>query len=118
LARNENEEASMFIALQVSIEVVQALRDVVSQLATRDSTLADQIRRAASSAVLNIAEGAKRAGKDQAHHYRIAAGSAAEVRAAIAVGAAWGYFDAASYATLEALFDRQAALLHRIAHRR
>jgi four helix bundle protein len=108
----------MFIALQVSIEVVHVLRDVVSQLATRDAALADQIRRAASSAALNVAEGSKRAGKDQAHHYRIAAGSAAEVRAAVAVGAAWGYFDATRYATLEALLDRQAALLYRIAQRR
>jgi len=108
----------MFIALQVSIEVVHALRDVVSQLATRDGALADQIRRAASSAALNVAEGSKRAGKDQAHHYRIAAGSAAEVRAAIAVGAAWGYFDSANYAALETLLDRQAALLYRIAQRR
>jgi four helix bundle protein len=108
----------MFIALEVSIEVVQSLRDVVSQLALRDRDLANQIRRAASSAALNVAEGAKRAGKDQLHHYRIAAGSAAEVRAALAVGAAWGYFDSARYAPIEALLDRQAALLYRIAHRR
>jgi len=108
----------MFIALQVSIEVVHALRDVVSQLATRDGALADQIRRAATSAVLNVAEGAKRAGKDQAHHYRIAAGSAAEVRAALAVGAAWGYFDDGRCAAIEALLDRQAALLYRVAQRR
>jgi four helix bundle protein len=118
LARNENEEEHMFIALQVSIEVVQSLRAVVSQLATRDRDLADQIRRAASSVALNVAEGSKRAGKDQAHHYRIAAGSAAEVRAAVAVGAAWGDFDSARYQALEALLDRQAALLYRIAQRR
>jgi four helix bundle protein len=118
LARNENEEDHMFIALQVSLEVVRALRDVVAQLATHDGSLADQVRRAASSAALNVAEGAKRAGKDQAHHYRIAAGSAAEVRAAIAVGAAWGYLEGERYQALEALLDRQAALLYRIAQRR
>jgi four helix bundle protein len=108
----------VFIALKVSIEVVRALREVVEQLATRDRDLADQIRRAASSAALNVAEGSKRAGKDQAHHCRIAAGSAAEVRAAIAIGAAWGYLDQARYQALEALLDRQAALLYRIAQRR
>jgi four helix bundle protein len=64
------------------------------------------VRRAASSAALNVAEGSKRAGKDRAHHYRIAAGSAAEVRTAIAVGAAWGYLDQARYQALEALLDR------------
>ena len=108
----------MFIALQVSLEVVQSLREIVGQLALRDRDLADQIRRAASSAALNVAEGGERAGKDQAHHDRIAAGSAAEVRAAIAVGAAWGYFDSARYSALEALLDRQAALLYRITQRR
>jgi four helix bundle protein len=104
----------MFIALQVSIEVVQSLRVVVEELATRDAALADQIRRAASSAALNVAEGAKRIGRDQQHHYRVAAGSAAEVRAALAVAAAWGYFDAARFPAMEAILDRQAALLHRI----
>jgi four helix bundle protein len=108
----------MFIALEVSLEVVRSLRVVVDELALRDRDLADQVRRAASSAALNIAEGSKRAGKDQAHHYRIAAGSAAEVRAAIAVGAAWGYFDQERHASLEARLDRQAALLYRIAQRR
>ncbi len=108
----------MFIALRVSIEVVQALRQLVDELALRDRELAEQIRRAASSAALNVAEGAKRAGKDQVHHYRIAAGSAAEVRAAIAVAAAWGYFDDSRRAALDALLDRQAALLFRIARPR
>ena len=72
----------MFIAMQVSHEVVRMLRPVVAQLQVRDRDLASQIRRAATSAVLNLAEGEKRAGKDQTHHYRVAAGSAGEARVA------------------------------------
>jgi four helix bundle protein len=108
----------MFIALQVSLEVIRSLRPIVETLARRDRDLADQIRRAASSAALNLAEGAKRIGKDQTHHYRIAAGSAAEVRAALLVSAAWGHLDTERHAGLDALLDRQAAILHRIAYPR
>jgi four helix bundle protein len=104
----------MFIALQVSIEVISSLRPVVSALGRVDGALADQIRRAAGSAALNIAEGNKRNGKDRIHHFRIANGSAAEVRTALAVGAAWGHLDATKYDALDALLDRQAALLYRL----
>jgi four helix bundle protein len=104
----------MFIALQVSIEVVASLRPVVEELHRVDADLADQIRRAASSAALNVAEGNQRTGKDRAYHFRIAAGSAAEVRAAVAVGAAWGAIDTAQQHALGPLLDRQAALLYRI----
>jgi four helix bundle protein len=90
----------------------------VAEIARHDRDLADQIRRAASSTALNLAEGAKRTGKDQTHHYRIATGSAAEVRTALLVGAAWGHLDAERHAALEPLLDRQAAILHRIAYPR
>ena len=108
----------MFIARQVSLEVIRGLRAIVETLERADRSLADQVRRAASSAALNVAEGAKRAGKDRFHFYRIAAGSCAEVRAALAVGAGWGYLDGVDTAPVEDLLDRQAALLHRLAHKR
>ncbi len=104
----------MFIALKVSIEVIAALRPIVEALGRLDAGLADQIRRAATSAALNLAEGAKRNGKDRPHHYRVAAGSAAEVRAALAVAAAWGHLDATTHAALDVPLDRQAAVLYRL----
>jgi four helix bundle protein len=91
---------------------------VVDALGRSDRGLADQIRRAATSAALNVAEGTKRNGRDRTHHYRIAAGSAAEARAALAVGAAWGHIDATRHQAVDALLDRQAALLHRLIHPR
>ena len=108
----------MFIAQQVSLAVIRGLRPVVTQLLARDKSLADQIRRAATSAVLNLAEGEKRAGKDQTHHYRIAAGSASEARVALRVADDWGLVDDVDVAAIDQLMDRQAALLHRLVFRR
>jgi len=108
----------MFIALSVSVEVIHSLRPVMNALRTRDAALSDQLQRAATSVSLNLAEGAKRTGRDQLHHYRIAAGSCAEARAALAVAAAWGHLDGVDLAAALALLDREAALLHRLTHRR
>ena len=49
----------------------------------RDSHLLDQGRRAAEAAVLNLAEGSYRIGKDRAYHFRVAQGSAAEAVAVL-----------------------------------
>ena len=108
----------MFTTLQVSLEVVRQLRPVVTEMKRRDAGLADQLVRAASSVTLNLAEGAKRSGRDQLHHYRIADGSAAEVRAALSLGEAWGHLDGLDLAPVMSLLDRLAALLHRLTHRR
>ena len=108
----------MFIAQKVSIEVVRALRPVVGVVRREDKDLADQILRAASSVALNLGEGSKREGRDRGYHYRIAAGSCAEVRSALQVAAGWGYLDGVDLTTVEDLLDRQAALLYRLAHPR
>ena len=80
-----------------------------------DPDLADQLRRAASSMVLNIGEGSRRQGRDRMNRYRIAAGSAAETRDALAVARAWGYVDSIE-APLEAL-DRVLAILWVVTHK-
>jgi four helix bundle protein len=49
----------------------------------RDSHLLDQGRRASESAVLNLAEGSYRIGKDRVYHLRVAQGSAAEAVAVL-----------------------------------
>jgi four helix bundle protein len=74
------------------------------------------MRRAASSVALNLAEGNRRTGQDRLQFFRIAAGSAAEVRAALEVALAWGYIDAAPLAETE--LDRVLAMVWRLTHRR
>ncbi len=93
----------------VVIDLVGHLRPIVSQC---EASLADQLRRAANSTALNIAEADGRTGRDRANRFRIARGSALEVRAAVRLAVAWGYVAEAEAA--EALLDRLAAMLWRL----
>ncbi|MEW6744208.1 MAG: four helix bundle protein, partial [Planctomycetota bacterium] len=81
-----------------------------------DPKLFDQIRRAASSVPLNIAEGSRRHGKDRLQLYRIAAGSADELRTALRVALAWGELDRPAVAEPLVLLDRVLAMLWRLTH--
>jgi hypothetical protein len=67
-----------FETLELSIDLIRKLRQPMARLRTRDAELSGQIRAAASSVALNLAEGRKRTGKDRLHHWRVAAGSADE----------------------------------------
>jgi four helix bundle protein len=107
-----------FQAYDVSLSLIPVLKGLVSAIALQDRSLADQIRRAGSSIPLNISEGARRQGKDRTHAYRIAAGSAAEVRAALSVAHAWGYIDSSRAQQADEILDRILALLWRLTHTR
>ncbi len=106
----------MFIAYEVSLELVTALRPVVPLIERHDRDLADQIRRAASSVVLNLAEGQRSAKGNKQKHYAIAHGSANEVKAAMATAVAWGWLGDTVPAL--ATLDRLLALLWRLTHPR
>ena len=115
--QHQTHSPSRFIALSVTIEVVRALRPLLVSLKRIDKDLANQIHRAASSVALNLSEGSKRTGGDRLHSFRIAAGSAAEVRAGLELAEAWGYLGARDLQAPLELIDRQAALLYRLLHR-
>ena len=83
-----------------------------------DRSLADQMRRAMSSALLNIREGNRRAGRDRLHSFRIAAGSADEIVGALDVAEVMGYLAARDLAEPLALADRVLAMLYRLVHPR
>jgi four helix bundle protein len=106
----------MFEVYEISKQAVRCLRPLVATVQAHDRDLARQMRRAGSSTLLNIAEGWRRLGRDRRQHYVIAAGSNAEVRAALDVCEALGYLDPKSYAELDALLDRVAAMLYRLTH--
>ena len=105
-----------FEALELSLDLIRSLRDPLRQLRSRDAKLYGQIRTAASSVALNLSEGSRRAGKDRRHHFRIAAGSADEVRTGLRVAEAWGDLDGARIAESLAYLDRLLAILWGLTH--
>lgn len=105
-----------FKVLEAAEAMVRELRPVVPVVARVDGSLADQLRRAATSVPLNIAEGNGRQGKDRRHHFCVAAGSAREVRAALGVAEAWGYLPAQATAGALAEADKVLAMLWRLTH--
>jgi four helix bundle protein len=105
-----------FEVYEMSLDMVQALRPVHARIRQHDRELAVQIKRAASSVPANIAEGARRQGQDRLHHYRIAAGSASELRSHLAVAIAWGDLDRDAAVTPLGFLDRILAILWRLTH--
>ena len=104
-----------FDALEVSLQLIESLVEPICKIKAHDSDEARQIRRAASSVAHNLEEGRQRAGKDRTNHYRYAAGSAAEVRAALRVAIAWRWIAVDEIAASMTLLDRLCAMLYRLA---
>ncbi|MBK8940259.1 MAG: four helix bundle protein [Polyangiaceae bacterium] len=71
--------------------VLRDLRQVLSAVEARDADLARQLRRAAASVALNMAEGSGNAGGTRRQRYLSALGSAREVSACLHVAEALGY---------------------------
>jgi len=103
-----------FAVYDASIELVRTLAPMVPNIKRYDKDLAEQMRRAATSVVLNINEGRRRAGGDQRRHFEIANGSAHEVLAALDAATAWGWLGDTSAA--RTLLDRILAMLWRLTH--
>ena len=96
------------------LEVLRAIRGAVGAIERRDPDLARQLRRAASSVVLNIAEGSGSFGRVRTMLYRTALGSARETLACLRVGEALGYVETVP-AALTAQIDRVIGTLVRVA---
>ena len=103
-----------FDVLEVSLELASSLRRPLDQLRTRNRDLHDQVRRAVASISLNLAEGRERTGRDRGYHWRVAAGSAAEVRTGLRVALALGELDPESIRSSLQLLDRVCAMLYRL----
>ena len=91
-------------------EVVRELAPVVQRIREQDAKLADQLRRAAQSVVLNIAEGRGNDAGNARLRFATACGSAKEVRAALHVASDWGYIESRRAAHLDLRLDRVCAI--------
>jgi len=99
----------MLVAYTVGLDLIRALRPVVAELRKYSAEAADQVERAASSIVHNLAEGDRRHGRDPRRFFDIAHGSAAEIRGALDVAEAWGWN--VDTAQARVLLDRELGLL-------
>jgi four helix bundle protein len=107
---------TMLIAYQVAVELVHELRPIVESVKQHDSNLADQMKRAATSVVLNLSEGQRRAAGNKRRAYEIAHGEAREVLGCLDCAAAWGYVLDAS--DTRAKLDKLLALCWGLTHPR
>jgi len=96
--------------LQHSVRVIGLLRPLVLRVGRCDPQLASQLRRAASSISLNLAEGFGARGGNQRLRFESALGSLYETRTAVEVAVAWGVVSeadaGAALAALNALGGR------------
>jgi four helix bundle protein len=103
--------------LEASFELIRALRTPLHVIQSRDRELARQIRSASSSIALNLAEGRERTGGDRLHGFRVAHGSAREVRAALRIAREWEYLRPEVFAELDRTLDRIRAMCWRLTRR-
>ena len=99
----------MFIAYQVALELIRALRPIIAVVRKFDRGLANQMQEASNSIALNLAEGSYRAGGDRRHSFEIAAGSTNEVGAGLDITAAWEW--PVDTTEARAILDRLRALV-------
>ncbi len=107
-----------FDVFVVSLDALRGLRAPIAAVRRHDADLCKQLRKAATSVSLNIAEGRRRRGGDKSHLWRVASGSADEIIAALLAAEALGYLEMEGLEdTLEKL-DRVQAMLWRLIHPR
>jgi four helix bundle protein len=87
---------------------------LLERLPRGHGALADQLRRAALSVPLNIAEGTGKGGKDAARFYTIARGSALECAAVLDALEAVGVFAEGELGELRELLERVVAMLTKL----
>jgi four helix bundle protein len=96
------------------LDVIRSMRGALGAIDKRDADLARQLRRAASSVVLNIAEGSGSFGRVRTVRYRTALGSARETLACLQTAEAFGYVEPVSSTMIQGM-NRIIGTLVRVA---
>ena len=104
----------MLVAYTVAIDLVRQLRPIVEQIKMHDAHLADQLKRAATNTVANLAEGQRRAAGNKRRAYENAHGEAREMLGCLDCALAWGYApdDGVARTTLDRLLALCWGLTH------
>jgi four helix bundle protein len=104
----------MLIAYEVAVELIKELKPIVAALRSLDANLADQLHRAATSVVLNLAEGQRRQKGNKHRAYETAHGEAREVLGCLDCAQAWGWIaeDSAARAKCDRLLGLCWGLTH------
>ena len=91
-------------------KVVRELVPLLHAIREHDKSLADQLKRAAQSVVLNIAEARGNDAGNARTRFSTACGSAKEVRAALNVATDWGYIETQTATHLDERLDEVCAI--------
>ena len=97
--------------------VVRELVPLLHTIREHDKSLADQLKRAAQSVVLNIAEARGNDPGNARARFSTACGSAKEVRAALNVASDWGYIEARRANHLDESLDEVCAITWSLSRR-
>ena len=104
----------MFHITEVAYQALRGIGRVLQRIEARDKNLADQLKRAGTSVVLNLEEGTGNRGGNRVQRYLTAAGSAKESRAALRIAEALGYLPEGSTGEVQDQLDHVVAVLHKL----
>ncbi|MBW2190520.1 MAG: four helix bundle protein [Deltaproteobacteria bacterium] len=90
--------------------IVRELVPLLHAIREEDKSLAEQLKRAAQSVVLNIAEARGSDAGNAKARFSAACGSAKEIRAALNVASDWGYIEAQRATHLDERLDEVCAI--------
>ena len=103
---------------RIALDTVTEIATLVLIVRRHDRSLADQLRRSASSIVLNIAEAEYSDPGTARSRFHSAAGSANETRAALRLAAAWNYVSHDRVQAIDGRLDRVLRMLWPLTGRR
>ncbi len=101
-----------FTAYQLTLQALKDLQPILQKIAKSDGDLARQMRRAATSILLNIAEGNHAQGRRRQSSFLVALGSLHETRAGLDIASVLHYAAETDIRAVDSQFDRVAAILY------